>query len=649
MFSHRKYSDVKARIFNALSSADNRKVRKKICRRINRSKQLCFEALEDRTMLSAVGLMQRTDGHVNSNGGVVVHAGGVSGAHGGMYDPGDLGQTTASVSDSNSISNDGGSASGDMKAAASHGAPIGATTSIAYAAVGTSVAGNGSDDAGTNSSAAATSDGNYTVVDVPANAIFHGHWLVEIAPNTSGVAGYSSAVHLKITTRTNEWYVDAQLSSDGGGMVTYNLPIEGFASFPVSGGVYLPFDETFAYDGSTSIQIESNVATLGGGMVSDPGASYSFDVQSVGEAYIFLEDVNVGAALIPGGLPTPPIPKLAPPKVANVAVASTAASLPFYSFAAAGNVGSQEQLRSVPVGGANQISVKFTKNVVISASDLRLTMVNRVVSPLDGDYNRNGTVDASDYTIWRDTLGSNSDLRADGNHNGTIDSADYTVWTASFGAVAQSGFAGAPDLKTFVAPDNTNGHTATWTFVTPLLAAQYLLWLPDSIHDFDGNALDGEWSNPGSINSNVTTTVFASGDNSPGGDFKFIFTYLPGDANRDNQVNSADNTVVLANLNTGGIKAWAQGDFTGDGTVSGNDYALLLTYFNKADWRDLLIVGDYNHDFKLGPSDQTTFESFYSSNDSRADLNADGVVNQADHDAFFTLLGDVGTDLRVVF
>jgi len=53
-----------------------------------------------------------------------------------------------------------------------------------------------------------------------------------------------------------------------------------------------------------------------------------------------------------------------------------------------------------------------------------------------GDYNGNGIVDAADYTVWRDTLGSATDLRANGDNSGAsanvIDQADYAFWKTRF-------------------------------------------------------------------------------------------------------------------------------------------------------------------------------------------------------------------------
>jgi hypothetical protein len=52
-----------------------------------------------------------------------------------------------------------------------------------------------------------------------------------------------------------------------------------------------------------------------------------------------------------------------------------------------------------------------------------------------GDYNRNGVVDAADYTTWRNTLGQTVPQYddADGDGDGTIDRDDYDVWKAHYG------------------------------------------------------------------------------------------------------------------------------------------------------------------------------------------------------------------------
>jgi beta-glucanase (GH16 family) len=64
---------------------------------------------------------------------------------------------------------------------------------------------------------------------------------------------------------------------------------------------------------------------------------------------------------------------------------------------------------------------------------------------LAGDYNKDGIVDASDYTVWRNELGqSGIGLSADGSGNGTVDQADYNMWQTNFGATSPGAGAGAP-------------------------------------------------------------------------------------------------------------------------------------------------------------------------------------------------------------
>ncbi len=275
----------------------------------------------------------------------------------------------------------------------------------------------------------------------------------------------------------------------------------------------------------------------------------------------------------------------AAPKVSNVIVSSTVSNAygtnPPYEFADV--VGSEEQLRTVPVGGANRIAIQFTKDVNISSADLDLIALNQLVTE--------------------------------------------------------------PSVTSFVAPDASNDFTATWTFASVLPSAQYLIRLADSIQDLSGNALDGEWTNPGSITSSVTTSEFPSGDNYAGGDFEFVFTYLVGDANRDLAVTFDDYQTQSANYNQNN-KTWQQGEFSGEGTVNFDDYQSLLANYNR-DLAMLSIFGDYDNDFDLDNDDETDFLSFYNSQDDAADLNGDSSVDQEDYDAFYEMFG-FGIELDVV-
>jgi Type I phosphodiesterase / nucleotide pyrophosphatase len=60
---------------------------------------------------------------------------------------------------------------------------------------------------------------------------------------------------------------------------------------------------------------------------------------------------------------------------------------------------------------------------------------------LAGDYNLDGTVDAADYTVWRNSLGATTELAADGNNNKMVDTGDYVIWKQQFGKSTGGGFA----------------------------------------------------------------------------------------------------------------------------------------------------------------------------------------------------------------
>jgi hypothetical protein len=71
---------------------------------------------------------------------------------------------------------------------------------------------------------------------------------------------------------------------------------------------------------------------------------------------------------------------------------------------------------------------------------------------LAGDYNANGFVDAADYIVWRDSLGSTANLAADGNSNGTIDDGDYKFWRSHYGEGASSAAASLKDTSSAPEP-----------------------------------------------------------------------------------------------------------------------------------------------------------------------------------------------------
>jgi hypothetical protein len=66
---------------------------------------------------------------------------------------------------------------------------------------------------------------------------------------------------------------------------------------------------------------------------------------------------------------------------------------------------------------------------------------------LTGDFNGDGIVDAADYTVWRDTLGSSGPgLAADANADEVVDALDYGLWRANFGQTAAGALAGAANV-----------------------------------------------------------------------------------------------------------------------------------------------------------------------------------------------------------
>lgn len=87
------------------------------------------------------------------------------------------------------------------------------------------------------------------------------------------------------------------------------------------------------------------------------------------------------------------------------------------------------------------LSSGLTWDLVYNADSVVLSVLGDA-SALLGDYNDDGVVDAADYTVWRDNLGTSLTLNGenpDATTPGVVDAEDYEFWKANFGASSGSG------------------------------------------------------------------------------------------------------------------------------------------------------------------------------------------------------------------
>lgn len=255
--------------------------------------------------------------------------------------------------------------------------------------------------------------------------------------------------------------------------------------------------------------------------------------------------------------------------------------------------GDGQQLLTVPIGGVDTIAITFSEDVNVSAGSLDVVGL---------------------YTANRPEL---------------LD-FDY-------------------DLST---------QTASWRYETIVLGDQYLISLSDGVTDVEGDHLDGEWVNPASITTtNAAVSEFPSGDGDPGGDFNFITTILPFDANGDQTFN--DYSIVAANYGLGlYLGEWVEGDFSdgdlnGDGIITYDDFELITIngpYYFDTPVEDVWVLADLNGDSSVDQDDiDILFENWLDDLEdptwADGDLDGDGDITSADLDLMFA---QVGLELAVV-
>ena len=270
------------------------------------------------------------------------------------------------------------------------------------------------------------------------------------------------------------------------------------------------------------------------------------------------------------------IDSILPPQIANVTISGSTSTHTPHSF---NNPlddindfdGSGIQLRTVPVGNADTVTIQFSEHVSnLQASHLVLRGL------------RSGAVPAL--------------------------------------VTGTDGFSYSPVT-----------HQATWRFNTPFAANQYVLSLSDLVTDEAFNRLDGEWTNPFRLETNNTlVSEFPSGNGLAGGNFNFVFSMLPGDATLNNLVNTFDYTIWYTNyygdppLNA----VFTQGDMDGSGEVDyGEDYFVYANFL-----RDFtqLVSADFNGDGLVNGLDLAIWQAGYE-DDSAGDADGDGDVDGVDY------------------
>jgi hypothetical protein len=105
--------------------------------------------------------------------------------------------------------------------------------------------------------------------------------------------------------------------------------------------------------------------------------------------------------------------------------------------------GAQDYGLAILAGTPDGIQIHFNGSDLAAARP-RLVVASGmipVVGPtLAGDFNADGVVNAADYTVYRDNLGTTFNLGGNGNESGAsagvVDAADYALWTANYGATA---------------------------------------------------------------------------------------------------------------------------------------------------------------------------------------------------------------------
>jgi hypothetical protein len=265
----------------------------------------------------------------------------------------------------------------------------------------------------------------------------------------------------------------------------------------------------------------------------------------------------------------------AAPRVTEVKISGSNSTHAPFSFSDVD--GSGEQLRTVPVGGADTVSITFSEDVNVVASNLKVVGLSTANVPTLAEFS---------YDIMSMTATWRFDDLVANDH--------YLI-----------------SLSEAVTDIEGNLLDGEWVNPVSLTTTSSLV------------------------------SEFPSGDGEAGGDFTFVFTLLGGDASRDNVFDMADVDIFYESWMAGMIDAiFIDGDANGDGYVDSVDwYSMASQGLNlQTLWILGDLNGDFAVDeLDADILDEHWWDANPTYED--GDLNGDGDVNEDDVDLMFAQFG----------
>ncbi|TWT90945.1 hypothetical protein Mal64_13440 [Pseudobythopirellula maris] len=255
---------------------------------------------------------------------------------------------------------------------------------------------------------------------------------------TSGVIGYGSNAYdgstLNIKGGTVEPYFDAESGSVvniSGGTFGDQFGANYGSQVNISGG---QFGSVFA--GSNSD------LNLSGGEFDQVVALSSSELDISGGA-IEVFDANLGSVVnIAGGEFGADFDALSTSRLNFYGIAFALDGLPIAGLSLGGTIEVTDRNKTLsgvlldgsPFSIELNTSGAASDSVISNRAVLMLNLLEPVLLP--GDFNGDGSVDAADFTVWRDHLGDGDEsaIAHSGNGLGGVDMADYDLWVANFGA-----------------------------------------------------------------------------------------------------------------------------------------------------------------------------------------------------------------------